>query len=158
MQALSGMRRNITDSELISRAATLVAIFCYEAISTIYLYMPPLLGIMFLLFIESNEKNNIILRVTVLVYLILFESDRGFLMLSAVTFFILSYAVVVDVVKKYISCQKCLHMIFIFYAYFGYWLFLLLLSFVFDTTIHPEISYIILYYAIIETILAVILL
>lgn len=157
MQTFSNMQRIVINKETISKIFVLLFFLVYEAISTIYLFLPPLLGVMFILYINSYKNKNLFLQLAIFAYLIIFEGDRGFLFLSSILFFVLSVEFVVKPLENIISCNRCLNFLFVFYVYLGYWLFITIILSLFEMSV-PSFSYMIIYYALIEAIVVVLFL
>lgn len=156
MQTLSHMQRSLTYQNTLKTVVILSLLVVYISLTSIYPYLPPLFGIVFLLFIDLYEKDNRLLLMPLVFYLIVYEADKGFLLLSTLVFFILSYYFLVVKLKKIISCEKCLVPFFVFFAYMGYQLFAIMLHSLMriDT---PEFDSILIFYVIVESLLVMVL-
>jgi hypothetical protein len=151
------MQRSITYQEIIKLFFIFFIFIIYESLTSIYFYLPPLFGIVFLLFIELLERDNKLLIIPLVGYLLVYEADKGYLFFSAILFFILSYQLIVVKIKKVIGCEKCLIPLFVLYAYIGFQLFSILISVLVDRT-PPELSFVLVYYGLIEIFLMMVLL
>ena len=143
------MQRSLSHQISISPIIALPLFLIYESLSSIYLFMPPLLGVIFYLFINAKESENIKLLLIVTLMLIIFEAEKGYLFLSTLFYFTFIYQFFIPYLKQNIVCNACLIFIFVFLAYIGYYLFILLLSqiFIFEA---PCIDIYVLYYIFIE--------
>jgi len=121
----------------------------YESLSSIYLLLPPLAGVIFVLFMDVKQSDNLKALFVVILMMIIFEAEKGYLFLSTLFYFTLIYEFLVPRLKQNIVCKPCLNFIFVVLAYIGYYLFLLLLSQVFIFTA-PSIDLYVLYYICIE--------
>lgn len=151
------MQRSITYQDIVKLFLVFLLFIAYEALTSVYYYLPPLFGIVFILFIDLLEKNNKLLMVPLVGYLLVYEADKGYLFFSSILFFILSHQILVVRIKNIMRCEKCLIPLFVFYAYFGFQLFSMLLNILVRQP-PPDIATILFYYALIESLLMVILL
>lgn len=157
MQTFSNMQRNITYQRDLKQFSLLILILVYEAISTIHNYLPPLLGFMFILFLNSVKNANKFLIFTTIIYLLFFEANRDFLIFSSILFFVISIYYIEPKFGKIIKCNRCLIPILITWVYFGYYIFINLNYFILNL---EEIGFnpLIIYYIFIESLLAYFLL
>ncbi len=151
------MRRDIFDKNYLKAFILALFIVGYESLSDIYYVLPPLFGVAFVLADEAYRKNNKLLLFSLLFFLLLFEASKGYLFFSSVIFFYLSFEFILPMIRQFLVCDKCLIPIFIFYAYFGYYVFMELLGGLFRVSV-PDFSTIIFYYAFIEALFLAILL
>lgn len=143
------MQRSLSYQTLSKLVALFALLLVYEVLSTIYLFLPPLLGLAFLLFIYAVEEDRLDLLVFTLVYLLVFETDHEFVLFSTLFFFILSYHIVLSRLRQFIDNKKYLDYISIALAYLGFWVF----SIIFNQIIWidlPQFDWTIFYYIAIE--------
>jgi hypothetical protein len=143
------MQRSLSHKISINPIIILPLFLIYESLSSIYLFIPPLLGLVFYLFINAKESDSIKLLLIITIMLIIYEAEKGFLFLSTLLYFTIIYHLLIPYLQQNIVCKSCLKFIFIFIAYIGYYLFILLLSqiFIFEA---PSIDMYIVYYILME--------
>lgn len=94
MQTFSDMSRNSTTKNILVNIAILVTFVCYLALSNIYVFLPPLLGLLFTKYIKDFKDANFFGSFVVLILCIFFELEKsnniGFLFLL---FIFLSFVV-----------------------------------------------------------------
>lgn len=156
MQALSSMRRNSSYKESLKALALLALIVSYGALTDILYYLPPLLGVAFVLFCRFLERGQPHYIVPIFVFLLFFEATKGFLWLSSIIFFVLSYYLVALKVRQWVRCQKCLIPFLVLYAYFGFYLFAGALGYLLGVSV-PDISVILFYFSLAEILFLVVL-
>ncbi len=122
------MQRSITYPFYIKAITLFLLYLLYESLSTVYLFLPPLFGILFFYFIRSLDKQDISLLFTVVVLLLVYEADKGYLFFSSLVYFSFIYKFLLPKLQQVIECSRCLHFIYIVLAYIGFWLFSLLLQ------------------------------
>jgi len=122
------MQRSITYPFYIKAVTLFLLYLVYESLSSIYLFLPPLFGVLFFYFIRALDKQNISLLLLVVLLSLVYEADKGYLMLSSLVFFSFSYKFINPKLEQLIECRRCLDLIYIVMAYIGYWLFSLLLQ------------------------------
>ena len=111
--------------------------------------MPPLFGVLFLLFSRALNKNENIYIYLIVFCLVVFEVDKGYPLFSSTVYFLLIHKFVLPKIKQNFSCTSCINISYILLAYFGFYLFSLLLANIFLLSI-PELHYYIIYYIVIE--------
>ncbi len=100
----------------------------YESLSNIYLFLPPLFGVLFFYFIRSLDKQDISLLLLIVALLLVYETDKGYLLLSSLVYFSFVYKFILPKIEQLIECRRCKHFIYIILAYIGFWLFSMLLQ------------------------------
>ena len=122
------MQRSITYPFYIKAITLFLLYLLYESLGTIYLFLPPLFGILFFYFIRSLNNQDISLLFAVVAFSLVYEADRGYLLLSSLVYFSFVYKFILPKLEQLIECRRCLHLIYIVLAYIGFWLFSLLLQ------------------------------
>ncbi len=125
------MQRSITYPFYIKAITLFLLYLLYESLSNIYLFLPPLFGVLFFYFIRSLDKQDISLLLLVVALSLVYEADKGYLFLSSLVYFSFVYRFILPKIEQVIECRRCLHFIYIVLAYIGFWLFSLLLQQVF---------------------------
>lgn len=143
------MQRNRLDQTPLIWLFYLFAFIVYEALAMRYLFLPPLFGLLFFLYIRALEHRKSLPFFAVLTMLIIAESAKGYLLLSTVFFFTLSYFTVLPRFKSAVSCRLCLNGFIVAYAYLGYFVFALLISQMFALPA-PHLDYRVIFYMAIE--------
>ena len=143
------MQRSFTDKKLLSRIGIVIGFVLYQGLSSIYLLLPPLLGVLFFYFIRALEKEDIGALALVIVLLLVFEVEKGFLLFGALVYFTFIYRFVIPRLRVMISCAVCLKVFFLFLAYPGF----ILYSYVLNQVLWvetPSVDWHIIYYMFIE--------
>ncbi len=122
------MQRSITYPFYIKAFMLLVLYLIYESLSTIYLFLPPLFGVLFFYFIRALDKQDLSLLFLVVILALIYEADKGYLFLSSLVFFSFTYKFILPKLHQMIECTRCMHFIYIVLAYIGFWIFSLLLQ------------------------------
>ena len=125
------MQRSITYPFYIKAITLFLLYLVYESLSTIYLILPPLFGVLFFYFIRSLNKQDTSLLLLVVLLSLVYEADKGYLFLSSLVYFSFVYKFILPKLEQVIECKRCLHLIYMVLAYIGFWLFSLLLQQIF---------------------------
>ena len=125
------MQRSITYPFYIKAIPLFLLYLVYESISTIYLLLPPLFGVLFFYFIRSLNKQDTSLLLLIVLLSLVYEADKGYLFLSSLVYFSFVYKFILPKLEQVIECKRCLHLIYMVLAYIGFWLFSLLLQQIF---------------------------
>jgi len=127
-----------------------VAIFLiYSALSGVYLFLPPLLAVLYTLFSKAIKKDNTLYIILVSLCLVIFEAENGYIVFSTIIYFLIMYRYIIPKISKNFSCLSCTKISIVIFVYLGFYVFNYLLSYIF---LIPEsnISYYIIYYIVTE--------
>jgi len=143
------MQRSITHKNDLDKFIYVLLFVVYQSLSSIYLFLPPLLGVLFYLFTISLKDKNTLNIVLIVFCILVFEADKGYKMFSAVLFFLIIYRFILPSIVKNFNCYSCISSSYTILTYIGFFLFNLILSYIFIDDI-PNFTYYIIYYIVIE--------
>jgi len=144
------MQRSITHNQPLAVFLYLLAFIYYSSLSSIYPILPPLFGLLLLLFSKAmSRSSNILFILSISLALLVFEANFGYLLFSSIIYFYLLEKFVLPKIEKNFSCELCIKFSYILFAYIGYFLFLALFSNIFMLEM-PLLSYYIIYYILVE--------
>ncbi len=146
------MQRSITNKSYLAPFAYVILFITYESLSSIYLFLPPLFAVLFVLFIDALKKEDSFSVFLISFCLVVYESQMGFAIFSSILYFSMIYKFVMPSLKKNFGCRSCIKLASVVLSYFGFYLFLVILSNIFLLPM-PSINYYMLYYIIIEFLL-----
>jgi hypothetical protein len=150
------MQRSITNKKSLAPLVYIVLFAIYESLSSIYLFLPPLLGVLFVLFVQALEKEDAISVMVIAFCLVLFEADKGYTLFTSIIYFIIVYKFIMPRLIQSTSCYSCIKISYVILAYLGFFVFNYLLSKIFLSPM-PTMNYYIIYYIIIEFLIVSIL-
>jgi len=143
------MQRNSIDSK-ITTLSWLIFLIIYESLSTIYIYLPPLFGIMLsYLYVRKNEKSYFL----VLIFLLFFESNHSFFLFSTWLFLWVLIKFIMPLVENVLDCNRCLQIGAVWFSYFGFYAFIRVFNFLIGNTSETYNYLYIVYYAFVESLL-----
>ena len=143
------MQRSITHQNNLTPFIYVGVFALFSSLSSIYLILPPMLGVLFVLFKKSMDKSDSIYIVLVSICLVIFEVNNGYMLFSSILYFFIVYKAILPKIKQNFSCLSCMKIAYVLIAYLGYYFFLLLVSNIFLLP-EPSINYYIVYYIVIE--------
>ncbi len=143
------MQRSITNKKFIEIFIYITLFVIYESLSSIYLFLPPLFALLFIIFMKMLDNNDLSGVFLVSFCLVVFEADKSYLLFSSIIYFLLLYKFLVPKLQQNIGCSSCLKLIYVVLAYIGFYIFSFLLAKIFLLPT-PSINYYIIYYIIIE--------
>jgi len=143
------MQRSFTYKKILTGALLVFIFVLYQSFSSIYLLLPPMLGVLFFYFIQALEKEDLPKLLLVILLLLVFEAEKDFLLFSSLVYFTFIYRFVIPRLRIMISCSICLKVLLLFIAYIGYIAFSYVLSQVLWVEV-PSIDWHIFYYMLIE--------
>ncbi len=149
------MQRNITHQKYLNIFIYLILFTVYESLSSVYLFLPPLFAVLFVIFINAIKDEDTIVLLAVSLALVFLEAQKDYILFSSIVYFTFIYRFFVLKLDKYIQCGNCIKFLLVLIAYIGYYLFALILSQIFLLN-QPELSLYIIYYIIVEFIIILI--
>jgi len=150
------MQRSISHQNHLTILFYVVLFIIYNSLSSVYLLLPPLFGVLFVLFARSLEGEDNVSVILIAFCLIVFEVNMGYPLFSSIIYFTLVYKLIMPKIKQNFDCNSCLKLSNVLLPYIGYYLFLLLISKIFLLPL-PSFNYYIVYYIVIEFFLVSIL-
>ena len=149
MQTFSDMQRSISHQKPLVTFTYIFLYLIYESFSSIYLFLPPMFAVLFVLYSQAMDKRDFLLLTILAFCLILYEADKGYLLFSSIIYFTLVNKFIIPKIIKNFNCNSCVKILYVVIAYLGYYIFLLLIAKIFLLEI-PSINYYIVYYIVIE--------
>ncbi len=143
------MQRSISNKNTLVTFIFVILFFAYTALSSIYLYLPPLLAVLFIFFSKALKNEDILYFSLVVFCLVVFEAENGYVLFSSVIYFSLIYRYVMPKIVKNSSCNACIKLLTVILIYVGFFLFNVLLANIFLLPM-PSINYYVIYYILIE--------
>jgi hypothetical protein len=143
------MQRSISNKNTLMPYIYTLAFIIYTALTGIYLFLPPLLAILFLFFSRALKKEDALLLILVSLCLITFEAQNGYVLFSTIIYFAFIYKYVIPKLTQNFNCNICVKMATVIFVYIGFFVFHQLLSNIFLFPL-PNINYYIIYYILIE--------
>ena len=150
------MQRSISDQKSLNLLIYIGLFTLYSSLSSIYLFLPPLLSILFVLFTQALDRKDTAYIISVSLMLTIFEANFGYMLFSTIIYFYIIHRFIMPRVTQNFSCSICIKISYVLFAYLGYFLFLSLISNIFLLEV-PSINYYIVYYIVIEFFLVAIL-
>ena len=143
------MQRSISNQKHIVTFAYIIFYLIYESLSSIYLFLPPMFAVLFVLYSKAMDKQDFVSLIILAFCLMVYEADKGYLLFSTIIYFTLVNNFVMPKITKSFNCNSCIKFLYVVITYIGYYLFLVLISniFLLET---PSIDYYIVYYIVIE--------
>jgi hypothetical protein len=143
------MQRSISNQNSLVPFVYVLLFVVYESLSSIYLFLPPLFAVLFVLFVDALKKEDSLYIFLTAFCLVIFESQMGYPLFSSIIYLGLVYKFIIPKLKKNFGCASCIKAAYVLLAYLGFYIFLTLLSNIFLLPM-PSISYYIIYYIVIE--------
>jgi hypothetical protein len=146
------MQRSLSNKKPLRYILYLTAYLLYSSLGSIYPILPPLLAVLFAFYSKAMHKEDFYGLVFILLLLLVFEANYGFILFSSIIYFYIQYKFIMPKIKQFVSCRVCIRILFVVLSYLGYFIFLILLSKIFLLEM-PTFHYYIIYYIVIEFLL-----
>ncbi len=133
MQTLSYLRRSRFNLQPLIALLLFCAALVYESEGTRYLYLTPLLGVGFFFWRRHyTRKSSYFYIFLFFLYTIYFEIDREMILFSFLLLAMIYHYFFAQKLETVINCRFCIDIVYILYAYLGYYLLNLFLAFLFN--------------------------
>ena len=143
------MQRSILNKKPLEIFLYIILFIVYESLSSIYLFLPPLLAVLFILLAKALKSEDIQTIIIISFCLVVFEAEKGYILFSSIIYLLLIFKFVMPKLSQNFSCNACVSFSYILLSYIGFYIFSLLLSNIFLLPI-PSINYYVIYYIVIE--------
>lgn len=144
------MQRSISHKKPIKKLLIYVVLFLlYESLSSIYLFLPPLFGVLFVLLIQALNNEDTVGVLFISFCLVIFEAENGYILFTSVIYLFIAYKFILPKLIQNFNCYSCLRFSYIMIAYIGFFMFNAILSSIFLVDL-PQANYYIIYYILIE--------
>jgi len=150
------MQRSITNQKSLTPFLYVLLFTIYEALSSIYLFLPPMFAVLFMLFTRAIKREDSVAIILVSFCLLVFEADKGYLLFSSIIYLTLVYKFILPKIITNFSCASCVKISYVLFSYLGFFIFSLIIANIFLLPI-PSINYYIIYYIVIEFLIVSIL-
>ena len=144
------MQRSIPNQKSIRELFVYTVLYVlYESFSTIYLFLPPLFGVLFVLLVNALDKDDTVSVIFISFCLVVFEADKGYILFSSIIFLLFVYRFIIPKIIHNVSCYSCIKALYVLFAYIGFYLANSLISNIFLLP-PPSVDYYMIYYIVIE--------
>jgi len=117
------MQRSISNKNTLITFIYVILFFAYTALSSIYLYLPPFLAVLFILFSRALKNEDTLYLLLIVFCLVVFEAENGYVLFSSIIYFSLIYRYIMPKIVKNSSCNLCIKLLTVILVYFGFFLF-----------------------------------
>jgi len=125
------MQRNIAYKNFIKYLIYSVVFALYIGLSTIYLYLPPFIAVLFLFFHKAFKNKETPLLFFIIIDILILEAQKGFLGFTLLIYFLLMDRFIIPKIEQSISAINLKNFLYVFFSYVGYILFSTLLGQIF---------------------------
>ncbi len=143
------MQRSITNQKSLTPFLYVLLFITYEGLSSIYLFLPPMFAVLFVLFARAIKREDSVAILLISFCLLVFEADKGYLLFSSIIYLTLVYKFILPKITTNFSCISCVNISYVLFSYLGFFIFSLLIANIFLLPM-PSINYYIVYYIVIE--------
>ena len=144
------MQRSISHKKPVKNSLIyIVLFFVYESLSSIYPFLPPLFGVLFILLIQALNRNDTLNVIFISFCLVIFEAENGYILFTSLIYLLIAYKFILPKLIQNFNCYSCVKFSYVFIAYVGFFMFNMLFSNIFLLDL-PGASYYIIYYIVIE--------
>lgn len=143
------MQRSITYKSTVSDLLWVAVFGIYIALSSIYLFLPPMLALLGYFYYRALQRHDLFSLVVASIMLLMFEAEKGYWFGSTLLFFTLISHYVLPKLEQTMQCMMCIKGIFVLLSYFGFSLFLGIVNSILLLSL-PSLDWHVLFYMAIE--------
>ena len=118
------MQRSITYKSTVSDLVWVAVFGIYIALSSIYLFLPPMLAVLGYLYYRALQRHDLFSLIIASVMLLMFEAEKGYWFGSTLVFFTLVSHFIIPKLEQTMQCAVCIKGIFVLLSYIAFSLFL----------------------------------
>ncbi len=156
MQTFSNMRRNSTHKQTLVVFILFIGLYIYESIASMWIWLPPFIGIYFILFLHFDKEDNFYGFLAVLCGIAFIEAENNLPLGIVLGLFLFLSLFVVSRIQIVLSTLRTARVVYIALAYVNFYIVLSLFDAFMGSTITPSI-WIVLYYIAIEILVVIFL-
>ncbi|HEX5671044.1 MAG TPA: hypothetical protein VFX66_05855 [Sulfuricurvum sp.] len=143
------MQRSITYKSPLSDLLWVAVFAIYIALSSIYLFFPPLLAVLGFFYYRALLRYDLFSLILASIMLLIFEAEKGYWFGSSIVFFTLVSHYLMPKLEQMMQCKMCIKGIFVLLSYFGFWIFIGMVNSILILPL-PSIDWHVLFYMAIE--------
>lgn len=143
------MQRSITYKNALSDLLWIALFGIYIALSSIYLFLPPMLAVLGFLYYRALQRYDLYSLIVASVMLLMFEAEKGYWFGSTIVFFTLISHYLMPKLEQTMRCTVCIKGIFVLLSYFGFSIFLGMVNSVLILPL-PSLDWHVIFYMAIE--------
>ena len=118
------MQRSITYKSTVSDLVWVAVFGIYIALSSIYLFLPPMLAVLGYLYYRALQRQDLFSLMVASIMLLMFEAEKGYWFGSTLVFFTLVSYFIIPKLEQTMQCTVCIKGIFVLLSYIVFSLFL----------------------------------
>jgi len=148
------MRRSSTDKSNIEVAFFSLALLVYQIMTSLYTFLPLFAGLFFcyiVIYADDLKKRKYV--ILALIYLSVYDLNKGFYLFSYLFFFLIFYNLFVDKIKNSFACNNCILAIYVISGYIGHYILNSFIAYILNQDL-PYFSKWYLYYIVVDILLA----
>lgn len=143
------MQRSITYQTTVSDLLWVAVFGIYIALSSIYLFLPPMLAVLGYLYFRALQRNDLFFLIIASIMLLMFEAEKGYWFGSTFLFFTFISYYLMPKLEQTMQCTVCIKGIFVLASYFGFSLYVWILNSILLLPL-PSLDWHVLFYMAIE--------
>ncbi|MDP3120146.1 MAG: hypothetical protein Q8N01_07005 [Sulfuricurvum sp.] len=118
------MQRSIAYKNALSDLLWIAVFGIYIALSSIYLFFPPMLAVLGFLYYRALQRYDLFALVVASIMLLMFEAEKGYWFGSSIVYFTLICQYIMPKLEQTVQSQMSIKGIFVLLSYFGFSVFL----------------------------------
>lgn len=122
------MQRSISYQNALSILFWVTLFAIYSAMSSIYLFFPPLLAFIGYRYQLALKANDLLMVAVFCLMLLIIEAEKGFWFGSSIIFFTMITLLLIPKLEQNMRCILCIKAIFVVASYLLFWLILTLIN------------------------------
>lgn len=118
------MQRSITYKNSLSDLLWIAVFGIYIALSSIYLFFPPMLAVLGFFYYRALRRNDLFSLIAASVMLLMFEAEKGYWFGSSIVYFTLICQYIMPKLEQTVQSQMGIKGTFVLLSYLGFSVFL----------------------------------
>lgn len=146
---ISNTRRHRLNKQTLAIFALFIGLYLYESVVSMYFFLPPLIGVLFVLFVRFDEEDNFYAFLAIIAGILCLEAENNLPMGILLGLYLLLAFLVIPKLKIMINTPKVISVASVLIVYLGFYLLILFFRSTFGSEIMGK-AWILLFYAVCE--------
>lgn len=153
---ISNTRRHRLNKQTFATFMLFVGLYLYESVASMYFFLPPLIGVLFVLFVRFDEEDNFYAFLAIVAGILCLETENNLPMGILLGLYLFLALLVIPKLEIMINTPKVISVASVLIVYLGFYLLMLFFQSTFGSEMMGK-AWMLLFYVVCEMIIVMFL-
>lgn len=153
---ISNVRRHRLNKQTFATFMLFVGLYLYESVVSMYFFLPPLIGVLFVLFVRFDDEDNFYAFLAIIAGILCLESENNLPMGILLGLYLFLALLVIPKLEIMINTPKVISVASVLIVYLGFYLLMLFFQSAFGSEMMGK-AWMLLFYVVCEMIIVMFL-